>query len=457
MGHDVISRDYIQSMSIYREEDFYINNGAPTEEYRYCAYRLPAYQDSEFESDYDQFALVVNALYPYVCLARIKGNSRLPCGLSNSPATDGTFARLTNEGRDAKCPKIAWGIAAEFVANLDYSDKQQDYVFCRSEKELYSGYYNRYWEYYKSIHSGLRYSRISIAQKEINFISEHLTIEGTLWYKSSPLKSYVDLYQYALNAKNDYEGFVLERKNHLQNIINQKILGFSTKIRSSFDTTYVKVFFLGETDAAKVQEKIQLLNCVRIVNLTKGNSATHPVVSLTVYPKPMVSAEYCEQEIKEELIRYFCNDTLRQSARQVKTDAYFDQIEKQVLGDLDGARVSIYVAMAWFTNQRIADKLIKKFNEGLDVKVVSYDDHTNARFGVNLASIPYKVIRGTRGGTMHDKFCVIDNQKVLTGSYNWPVNAENKNDENVAVIYDDARASDYSVEFKQLFDTATES
>lgn len=52
---------------------------------------------------------------------------------------------------------------------------------------------------------------------------------------------------------------------------------------------------------------------------------------------------------------------------------------------------------------------------------------------------------------MHNKFCVIDNQKVITGSYNWSVNAENKNDENAAVMYDDERASDYSVEFRNLF------
>ncbi len=265
------------------------------------------------------------------------------------------------------------------------------------------------------------------------------------------------MYKYALNAKNDYERFVLERKKQLQDIMKPKINGFSTEIRSTFDTNYVKVFFLDDTVAQKAQEMIRSLNCVRVVNLTKSSSAAHPEVSLTVYPKPMVTAEYCEQEIKEELIQYFSHDTLRQSARQVKTDAYFDQIEKQVLNDLDGARVSIYVAMAWFTNQRIADKLIEKFNEGLDVKVVSYDDYTNAKFGVNIESIPHKTIRGTRGGTMHDKFCVIDNQKVLTGSYNWSLNAENKNDENVTVIYDDTRASDYSVEFRRLFGTSTES
>lgn len=120
---------------------------------------------------------------------------------------------------------------------------------------------------------------------------------------------------------------------------------------------------------------------------------------------------------------------------------------------IDIARVSIHVCIAWFTNQRIADKLIEKHHEGLDVKVVSFDDHTNAKFGVNIEDIPHKRIKGTRGGTMHNKFCVIDNQKVITGSYNWSENAEKKNDENATLMYDDKCASDYTLEFKRLFGT----
>lgn len=135
----------------------------------------------------------------------------------------------------------------------------------------------------------------------------------------------------------------------------------------------------------------------------------------------------------------------------LKNEAYFNDIANQIIRDLDGARVSIHVAIAWFTNQRIADKLVEKFKDGLDVKVVYFKDHTNSKFGVNIDNIPFKAIRGTRGGTMHNKFCVIDNQKVITGSYNWSENAENKNDENAAVMYDNDCASSYSVEFRRLF------
>jgi len=58
--------------------------------------------------------------------------------------------------------------------------------------------------------------------------------------------------------------------------------------------------------------------------------------------------------------------------------------------------------------------------------------------------------RGSRGGLMHDKFCVIDNQIVITGSYNWTDNAEFKNDENVTVQRDPSQATLYSEEYRRL-------
>lgn len=51
---------------------------------------------------------------------------------------------------------------------------------------------------------------------------------------------------------------------------------------------------------------------------------------------------------------------------------------------------------------------------------------------------------------MHDKFCVIDNQVILNGSYNWTTNAETRNDEVVTVMNDPEGATKFSVKFKEL-------
>ena len=106
--------------------------------------------------------------------------------------------------------------------------------------------------------------------------------------------------------------------------------------------------------------------------------------------------------------------------------------------------------MAWFTNERIKDALEAKLKEGLRIEIVIYKDGVNALHGVDLSSFDHVEIRGTRGGIMHNKFCVIDNQQVITGSYNWSTNAEVRNDENVLITQDNAMSTKFSVEFRRL-------
>lgn len=118
---------------------------------------------------------------------------------------------------------------------------------------------------------------------------------------------------------------------------------------------------------------------------------------------------------------------------KIENTTAFRTCQKTILDALDDAKVSIRVAIAWFTNQTIADKLIEKYNAGVDVGVLIYNDAINNQYGVNLKNVPVKFVKATRGGKMHHKFCVIDNQTVITGSYNWSTNAELKNDENVVI------------------------
>lgn len=439
-------------MDKYEEDFFYSDDGWPPEDYFYCKYPLPVIGEECGESDYDQFALVVNSVYPYLRLAKNRGSNRYPCGLSLSPSTDGFFAKKSDKERNNLCPKIAWGVAAVFLANLRYDSAQKDYVLQKPLMELFDRYYQSFLSSYLQCHSGLRYSGLTDEEKELNFIEEHTEKEKSLWDKSTPLKAYKVLYDYACKVVSDYTVYLNRRKIKIEQILMTRNNQFSTEIRIPFpDKPCVKVFFLDDSVAPQAKPVIEKLNSVRRVNISESHSSAHPGENLTVYPKPMVTAEFCEKDITEALQQLFSGKNIM---RPVRTDAYFDNIETQVIRALDGARVSIHVAMAWFTNQKIADKLVEKFKEGLDVKVVCFDDHTNSKFGVDIDGIPYKAIRGTRGGTMHNKFCIIDNQVVLSGSYNWSVNAEKKNNENAAVWYDYERASDYSVEFRKLFESA---
>jgi phosphatidylserine/phosphatidylglycerophosphate/cardiolipin synthase-like enzyme len=135
----------------------------------------------------------------------------------------------------------------------------------------------------------------------------------------------------------------------------------------------------------------------------------------------------------------------------VVNEAHFQDIQNRILAALDKARVSIRVVMAWFTNETLLKQLVEKSKQGIDLQVAIYDDGVNKKHGVDLSQLPHKLIkRGIRGGLMHDKFCVIDNQVVITGSYNWTDNAEFRNDENVTVERDPEQATRFSEEFRRL-------
>ncbi len=137
--------------------------------------------------------------------------------------------------------------------------------------------------------------------------------------------------------------------------------------------------------------------------------------------------------------------------KPVLNQAHFLDIQNKILAALDNAKVSIKVIMAWFTNDTLFNKLVEKHKEGVDVEISIYDDGVNRKHGVDITQLPNKRIkRGKRGGLMHDKFCVIDNQIVITGSYNWTTNGEFRNDENITIEHDPEQATRFSLEYRRL-------
>lgn len=197
---------------IFNEDEFYKYGGTPTESFKYCKYVFWSANVTKYGKDYDQFALVENSFYPYIRLTKKRGANHLPCGMGSAPASDGWFTSLAKEERESRFPKIAYGFAAIFLANLCYDTDQSDYVLQEDIEELTNNYYYKYLNVYLHKHSGLKYSHISEIQKELNFILEHESVIKNLWDRSSPLKRYPELYDYAQKAEAYYERFLEFRK-----------------------------------------------------------------------------------------------------------------------------------------------------------------------------------------------------------------------------------------------------
>ena len=140
------------------------------------------------------------------------------------------------------------------------------------------------------------------------------------------------------------------------------------------------------------------------------------------------------------------------------TSSYFDNIQDVLTKRVALSQHNIYIAVAWFTNDIIFESLKSALNKKVKVKVVILNDLINRNeFGLDFGVLTKlgADVRFARSGsgTMHNKFCIIDNM-VITGSYNWTYHA-NKNDENILMTDEESVVNNYRMEFDMLFGAAT--
>ena len=226
---------------------------------------------------------------------------------------------------------------------------------------------------------------------------------------------------------------------------------YSTEIRKAPDEEeYVKVFFLDNHDISEYKTLLETCIEVKKVNVTKSDSNAHKGDTLTVYPKPMIDGKTLEKSVKTILDEYLSG--LHEETIAVDSKVHFNAIESKILQALETAKATIDLCIAWFTNEKLRDKLLEKQGVGCTVRVIRYKDGINQSKGVNLTGIKHLETRGERHGIMHRKFCIIDNQTVLDGSYNWTDSAETKNDEDIHVHKNALElASSYTKEFNRVW------
>lgn len=136
-------------------------------------------------------------------------------------------------------------------------------------------------------------------------------------------------------------------------------------------------------------------------------------------------------------------------------NCYFQDIEHHITHQIRNAKSRLLICVAWFTNETIGAEIIKKKN--IDVEIVIDDNEINRNCDnlKRLKAVNYEVTfikdLNKHYYLMHNKFCVIDNYIVITGSYNWTKKA-NTNDENISIVSDKSIAACYSQEFRRIKD-----
>ena len=107
-----------------------------------------------------------------------------------------------------------------------------------------------------------------------------------------------------------------------------------------------------------------------------------------------------------------------------KTEVYFslsDNPQKEIIKNINQAEAFINIAMYIFTDKEIALPLIKAHERGVKVRLYLDKDQVDYRYSQSrfLVQKGIKTRISSNEYIMHNKFAIIDNRLLLTGSYNW--------------------------------------
>ena len=121
------------------------------------------------------------------------------------------------------------------------------------------------------------------------------------------------------------------------------------------------------------------------------------------------------------------------------------------------ASTSIDGALYRFNHPGLAQALEEAAQRGVHVRLLvdgnKYKESRTTQELLTGAIIPFRLAFGRqgRGSKMHHKFVILDQQTVLTGSYNWTHESEEENHENLLILRDPLAVEAYTHEFEALW------
>jgi len=132
-----------------------------------------------------------------------------------------------------------------------------------------------------------------------------------------------------------------------------------------------------------------------------------------------------------------------------------DNPEEAIIEELEKAEDSIYFALFTFTSGKIAQVLIHKFAQNLEIKGIFERGQDSLFSQYHYLQKLRMSIRWDRNfHFMHHKFFIIDKKVIITGSFNPTWHANYQNRENLLVIYSSFLAGQYEEEFQRLWEEA---
>ena len=145
------------------------------------------------------------------------------------------------------------------------------------------------------------------------------------------------------------------------------------------------------------------------------------------------------------------------SPKRRRAAAYFapqDNCPHRLITLLSGCRKSADICVFTITDDSVTEAIMQAQDRGAKVRIVS-DDHKSNDPGSDIRRLKKRGLAVRVDPTphhMHHKFAVIDEETLVTGSYNWTRSASQGNFENLVLLTEPHLVEAFSTEFDRLWE-----
>lgn len=190
---------------------------------------------------------------------------------------------------------------------------------------------------------------------------------------------------------------------------------------------------------------------VPVPMISKANDLKSKIDDLIYYVYEE-SNDYAIQNVKIRPQTIYSD--VSDASLEVSNSVEFARIQNVIVQGIRDAKYLIWVAVAWFSNEELYRELLNKKEEGLNIRVIVSDEDSNQALlpriqeNFECVVVPHTGRWGTN--RMHDKFCIVDLDYIMHGSYNW-TKAANYNGETLVTTVDRELVRDFADEFLKMY------
>lgn len=133
-------------------------------------------------------------------------------------------------------------------------------------------------------------------------------------------------------------------------------------------------------------------------------------------------------------------------------DLHRGSVMDSLIAAINSAQQALDVAVYDMDLLPVTEALLRARDRGVRVRVVTETDNADTKAIARLRAGGIPVVTDEREGYMHNKFMVIDGDRVWTGSMNFTYHDVYQNDNNAVLIHSSDLARNYSTKFSAMFE-----